>query len=475
MLAIGVLAARLTLGRGDALWSASLALPLGGGLLTWSVFLWSLAGGRIDERSLLGLTVAWLIGLGVLLRVGERHVVRLLGPPVSPTPAGERRLLLWSGIALGAAILVIALVGIGRSYSAYDDVAGWAIKGYGIVGEGAIEAGAHWGMWGLAYPLNIPLQIGLFLLHGGDEVPISKAIFAIYLLCLVLGCYGFWRRVGVGTTLAVIGGGLIVTHPLFVKHGTEGYANLPFTCYLILGLLWQIEAIRQGSRRAAFLSGVLLGLAAWTRPEGALFLLLVVLAVSAGQILSRGGRMPWLTWVIPIGLFALPWFVFGRQSIEASHLGEAMGGFLEPMLRGQFNVRYLAMIPTTFLRRALYPENWGLFFPAVALLSMLGLATFVRRRPQGMLHAFLLTLALMIPPVAVFYIRSFTRWLDFEEILVRSFDRAFMPAATMMLIVAIWAAAGSKLLCNTAEARIDTPRKVELPAGGEGQAGELAR
>jgi hypothetical protein len=40
-------------------------------------------------------------------------------------------------------------------------------------------------------------------------------------------------------------------------------------------------------------------------------------------------------------------------------------------------------------------------------------------------------------PVLLFYIRSFTRWEDFTELLIRSFDRATLPAIFMIVATAI--------------------------------------
>ncbi len=156
-------------------------------------------------------------------------------------------------------------------------------------------------------------------------------------------------------------------------------------------------------------------------------------------------RLP-VRWIAPVVIVFLPWYLFARPGIQASHLGTATSGVLPRMMEGQFNLFQLYLVPRLFLERALSPTNMGLFVQVTALLLVAGL---IRHRfwPYAkMLALLLVSAASALIPILLFYVRSFTRLDEFRELLIRSFDRAFLPATFMLVVLGVWMAAGPKLL-----------------------------
>lgn len=421
---------------------AGFSFPLGSSVLTFVLFLAGWAGLKIDLRLTLGGAVSLLlISLLVIRRQRRRRLGGLAMAFKDWThPQG---LLLMSLVLL---LLVAAFIGVGRSYSSYDAAAGWAIKGYGIALQGDVQAAADWGTWGKAYPLNLPLQIGLFEVVGGDGATLSKLIFPIYLGSLLAGCYWFWRRHRVPRTAAILTLLIIATIRLVFYHATIGYANLPFATYLVLGTLLAIEGWEGQRPRLLAISGLMLGSAAWTRAEGLGFVALIFITLALPHIalrrrLPRGRVLP--TVLIPPAV-AVPWLLFARQGIAASHLGEAASGFLPRVLAGQLNLFQLYLIPRLFAERAAHPDNMGLFVPVVLALWIAGVW---RARPWEdlpLIQAVTTSAVMVLVPIGLFYVRSFTRPDDFRELLVRSFDRAFLPATFMLIIVGIWMVFGGQ-------------------------------
>lgn len=441
LLLLGALISR-ALGARDALAVVSLSMPLGGGVFAWLIFLMSLAQVSLTVSTV---AAAYAVLVLILLVAGSRG-----GPGRAEHDAqasAPRRVRAWPMLALCCLLMLAsAALAVGRSYSRFDAMAGWSVKGYGIASEGTIEAADRWGTWGRAYPLNLPLQISLFWLFDGDRLPASKLLFPLAFLSLLAGIYRFWRKHEVAPPLAALGLLFLLTNPLAFVHSTLGVSNLPFGVYLTLGALWLTDGVFANNARDRWIGGVMLALACWTRPEGIAYCLLLLAGLWLTARLLGSGRFGRPFWLMPMVVVVLSWFGFSLRGVAASHLGGAVSGFLEGILARQFNARYLAEIFRLYAIRGISPENLGFLFPVTALLAGMGLWHWrPRSNPQT---AGLLVLAALAGavPVGLFYIRSFTRWVDFTDLLTRSFDRATLPAIFLTVAAAV-------LLVGTPRAR----------------------
>jgi len=221
----------------------SLSFPIGIGLLTLILFLSSWIGVPYTKTNLIGI----YISLFALLCCSAMFVWSKSGRHKAQSEAASApeaslglRMLFYSTLFLF--FLVITYLSVTRAYSTWDAIGIWGIKAYGIVKEGTIFAGERWGSHWLTYPLNITLQISIFRLLDGDVLPGSKLIFPMYFISLILGAYRFWKK-HVEWKFAALGALLLASLPIVFKHGTIGYANLPFTAYLVIGLLHVLDGI----------------------------------------------------------------------------------------------------------------------------------------------------------------------------------------------------------------------------------------
>lgn len=435
---LGAVIVRAVLGMPDRLTLIGLSIPLGSGVLTWCLFLASWAGIPLSAVSSLIVWLLLLAGAMGLVRWG--HQRQSIPHPVQPT--NESRLDAWirpvAWLAFGALIGLATFISLGHAYGSWDAAAGWAAKGYGIAKEGTIFAAEAWGAWGMAYPLNLPVQISLFQMFGQDLVPLSKALFPIFLASLGIGAYRFWRIQGVSSTLAGLGMVFLVSVPLVFLHGTEGYGNLPFTAYIVQGILWGIIGLRWRDRRALLMSGFLLGLSSWTRPEGFLYALAATVGLFAAFWITGQRQFHFAWWLGPLAVIAGAWLAFGWSGMSSDRLGGgAITATLDAWRNGAYHLRELYLIPRLLYDRALELNRWGVLFQVTALLVVLRLYKLRPKKSPEIFVAFVMTALVSSVAIGLFYLQSYTLGSAFIAVLNRSFDRAFFPAAVLMVLTAV--------------------------------------
>jgi len=443
----GVQLARAILGRSTWLELLGLAYPLGSGVLTWLLFLLSWIGLRMTALSVAATAAFALAGATWAAEVRRKLILQ---------SASDSRRGIWEGtggtsarVGLGLAFAVLMLaalvISVGRSYAAYDAMAGWALKGYGIAAGGSVLAGRDWGMWGLNYPLNIMLQVATFRLFGGDLLPESKLLFPLYLASVCLGIFLFWRRFRVAPALAALGLMLIATNPVVFIHATNGYANLPFAAVLTLGVLTGIDGVASHDQPRQFLSGLLLGIGVWTRPEGVLYAAPIAAALVAIARIGRRGKVFPLALLSPLLGLSIPWLLFAGTHYELDPVWIQQGdtavlaitNLLKGISAGGARLSTLYLIVRLFIERALLPENWGAYLPVVALLF--ALSAFARRTwaRREILYLVAVSVITIVLPVALYLVLSIHGLPDFVLVLRRDFDRAYLPAYFMTNVLAI--------------------------------------
>ena len=415
---------------------AGLALPIGAGSFTWVLFIVSWIGIKLNPVSV-GLVLLGSLG-GLLLAGSLRARPNLQQIPKGTNGPETKAEGNWLNIvaitALGGVFLAATILSAVRGYSSYDAAAIWAVKGYGIVLGESILAAGNSGFHGLAYPLNIPLSIGLFPLFGGDALPGSKLLFPLFGLSLAASLYYFLSRWGFSRTLASIMILLIFSVPVIFLHLTIGYANMAFATYLILGILWGLEGMLQRNSRLELLGGVLLGLASWTRAEGIGFSIALIAVLYLASRRSDRARMHLLLWIVPVAIIAGAWLLFAAPSVVNSQLGESVIVFKGDVESGDFGLSNFYRILSVFLRSTLDVETWGLIFPLSALLLILAIwQKRSVRKPQiaSLLAAWLVLAA---APLGLFLVQTSSRQ-DLESFVGRHFYRAFIPAAILMVVL----------------------------------------
>jgi hypothetical protein len=412
----------------------ALAIPLGMGGLTWAVFLISWAmGGTVDPSVYL---LALMICLAVLLLV-RRLSLRLSPIATSSTTStlshGPNR---WHDAFTILAFLLLAglslLISVNRAYSSYDEIANWALKGYATSEFNSLYAGAEWGGHGLAYPQNLALLISLFRLTDGDALPGSKAVFSLLLISLCVAFYLQWRRNSVPLVVSRAATCLVLTVPIVFQHSTLGYANLPFAVYVVLGVLYAVEGLAENAPRSLALGGLFLGFAAWTRPEGIGFGLVLLAAVSAMALARPRPRANMFVGLLPFAAIALPWFVFGYPHLRQEEIGQSINAMMSSLQDGHLNAQSPSLLLAYSLSHLTRSSIWGVSLYFISLALLVG-GVFNRRGIRyHSLGVALLAVLLLALPIGMFYVASYSK-SNLGLFLDVSFDRAMFPGMLTLL------------------------------------------
>lgn len=435
---LGGLVVRAILGRTDRFVLLNLSPGVGAGVISWCMFVASWAGLRLTEGTSLGLYAALVLVAALVAWRTARSVS--IEKPSPNEPRGRLDLWLTRGlwILIGSLIVTTAFLAVGLSYFGWDDISNWVVKGYGIALEGSIFAGMHWGAVGLSYPMNTTLVVTLFRILDGDILPGSKLVYPIFFASLLIGCYRFWVMHGLRRWIAALGALLLATTPILFTHAYMGYANLPFTFYLVMGLLWCIDGMKEGEARKTLLGSVLLALALWTRPEGVVMGIAVVISLWLARLLTSQGRLRLPYLLLPGLIVGGGWFIFlGAQPNPSATSYSIVGLALRGLLAGQFHWSALSTIFRFIAGQVLRFRDWGFLPLLMGLLLIAGLRWRKLREDPAIAALLFATLTLGLVLFGFQYSAAFTpRGLDFVyEWLSKEFTRLIMPAFASLTLL----------------------------------------
>ena len=421
-----------------------LSIPLGMGILSWGLFLSSYFGISLTLKSV-ALLFFGFFSLSLVVyryRYGIYPKIPVLARVKFKTgwQVSDSAFVLLAMVTI-MAFVITAILAIGRGYSTGDDIINWSFKGYAMVDSGTIWAGNRWGGHVLAYPMNIILSIGIFRLADGDVIPGSKLLYILLTFSLLFGCNRFLTRNGVNRIWAISGVLALLMMPLFLFHATTGFANLPFTVYLILGVLYSMEGLKELNNPQILLGGVLLAIAAWTRPEGLFFgvVFLGVIYLLAAFVMKRKfeTRLILLS-LLPMLIIPGSWmFLMGRAGMENDQIGHAVKAMLANGMSGHFNLEAVGVLAQYAFRTF----NSVYFSLLLFAMAAIGISAPLTRWYQDRfrLSLALLDLLAFLLPATMFFVASFDE-ANFVVFLDQSFDRAYLPALTLTMLVALLAA-----------------------------------
>lgn len=431
---LGLLISKALAPRLGGLHALALAYPLGSGSLSLAMFMTSWLGASPDFRAALVVYFIMVLPLACLYFLRQ---LRNIATKEKHSWSRYGRSLIQDLLACGVFFSLASVAGylaVWKSYSTWDAMSIWGIKGYAIAYEGTILAAGKWGSHGLSYPLNIPLQISLFSILGGDALPASKLISPSYYFSLLLGVYAFHME-QFGKPNAFMASLAVGTLPIIFMHATMGYANLPFAFYIAFGVLALYQAYGGGTKSLWPLGGILLGLAVWTRPEG-LFMTAMIWAAFLATILilkRELGHRHWASSVVLFLVVILPWQVFLNAHGVHPMIRQAPATALASMRRGDLNLEAFYWIFRFLAGQLIDPSVWGVLLP----LSLVVLVANHRRAMDIALRdaapLTMLMLAVGLSMVGYYYLVSFVGDLKFW--LGSGVNRMFLPAG---ILGAIW-------------------------------------
>jgi len=290
---------------------ASLAVELGFGLSACASFL---------SLSLFGVSPHGLIvtdvGLVLLLGIAGLWAFTRRAPPaaadaaVAALPAPKPRWLLSGSLAIAliCSLLTFLSSSLRNPYGGWDAWALWNLRAHFIARAGSDWRDAFSSQLGPShpdYPLLLPLSVVRLWQYLGRESP--AAPMAIAMLFTFATVALVWAALAIlrGPSQAALGALLLLGTSDLIRVGTIQYADVPLGFFILATLAGLSLKGRLPERTTSLLivTGMTAGLAAWTKNEGWLVVVSVVLARTA--VLVRTPALAASRRELPLFLFGL--------------------------------------------------------------------------------------------------------------------------------------------------------------------------
>ena len=270
------------------------------------------------------------------------------------------------------------------------------------------------------YPLLVPFaEFWIYAWLGRVDQHLVKVLFPLFyvaLLCVVGGAVQ--RLTNRGTALLAVAA-LGSLPPLTVIPGAiSGYAEVPLAAAIAAATTCALAGVQDRRDRAFWLAGALAAVGAWTKVEGA------ILALCLGAaVITFAGRKAAPLVVLPLAVI-VAWTIFQ----QTWGIPEKDFPSLSPHI-ALANLERLPVIARVAARELVTPGHWGLLWPSLAAVAVLGL---VQRRLRDV-HVVLASVVCV--PMCVYAASYlFSSWTDVEGHVRTSFVRLLVPLAPIAII-----------------------------------------
>ena len=267
---------------GGQLLKIVLGFGVGTGLSSCLLFLWLTAVGRCTPWFCLSEAG---IALGTGTCAWRKCSRRNTGNQSSPHPASALPSLLRCGlptafwIAIGIAVVCMGCLSVNFPHGGWDTWSIWNLRARFL-----FLGNDHWtdllsldlGVWSHAdYPLLLPGIVARSWFFLGRETQLVPAVVAslmtLAVVALLATSVGSLRSRSNG----YLAGLVLVGTPFFLHRGADQQADVPMSFFLLatLVLLWMRQKSDSNPIGCSIAAGITASLAAWTKNEGLLFLI----------------------------------------------------------------------------------------------------------------------------------------------------------------------------------------------------------
>lgn len=392
--------------RYDFLLKFCFAVGIGFGILS-CVFFLQLSLFGPSRTGLVSTQIALLIALVAIFFYRTREAKK--SPPVlgdSDQPLKPSRfaatLSVLFFVALVSAACAFVFISLRQPHGEWD---AWAV--YNMKARFFFRGGEYWrdifseptGWTSPDYPLLLPATIAAcWTLISRDTVAVPVIVaflFTFATVGLVTGGVSILR----GKSQGALAGLVLVCTPFFIKHGANQYTDIPlaffFTATIIL--LHLKDKLPDGERRFLLLAGMMTGFSAWTKNEGFLFLVAILVSRFV-VVVPKDGLKPYLRQMrfFAVGLIPVLLVVIYFKATLATPnrmLFPPQGPRLVEKLLD--SSRYLTILDA-FVREALGLGNWAASIIPLLLFYLLLFGASIKQEEKRAIVASLLVVGIML-------------------------------------------------------------------------------
>ena len=408
-----------------------LALGVGLGLLSCIYFLQlSLFGA--SRRGIISTQIALLaILIGVFFyKRRSLSAERAEDPESKPVPDSVfgRILAVLLVIAFIGAVLSFLFISLKKPHGDWD---AWAV--YNMKARFLFRAGDHWRdlftapmEWsGPDYPLLIPTALAACWTLLGTETQVVPALVAgLFTLAVIV--VAAWTVTALrGKTQGSLAALVLLGTPYLITHGADQYSDIPIGFFFLatLALLNLHDGLSKTDSGFLVLAGMTAGLSAWTKNEGFLF----VIAILVSQFVITVPRAGWKSYLKQLrffgaGLLPILLVVIYFKITISAHSGllfpEEGPGFFAKLTD---SLRYRTVLDY-FVRLGLGFGNWPASVVPLLAFYLLLVGIKINDRQKASIARSLIAMGIMLAGYFMIYILS-PRHLEWH--LATSLDRLY--------------------------------------------------
>lgn len=275
----------------DCLLKAFFSVGLGLGMSSCVFFVCLVTVGE-ERNGVASVDLALLVFLAAIFLLAAKNKRKAQDSSLSLAGSSSRSTSNWesewvSGLgflfSLGVALVVFRRLLMDDPHGGWDAWAIWNLRARFL-----FRGGDHWKdsfsnylAWSHPdYPLLIPAVIARGWNYLGNDSTIVPGLISALFTFGTVGLLYSSLLVLRGKTQACLAGMLLLSTPIFVRHGASQYADVPLAffilaCTVLVSLRGRVSV---EDDNLSFLIGMTAGFAAWTKNEGLLFLLSLMCA-----------------------------------------------------------------------------------------------------------------------------------------------------------------------------------------------------
>jgi len=271
---------------------------------------------------------------------------------------------------LGIEIFLSFFRSLIRPLASYDSIAIYAVRAKAIFLAGGIPqdffSGITQSFPNSSYPLMLPISeawIYAFLGRVGDLA--VKIVFPLFFLAM-LAVFFYAVKEFFGRKEAFIFTFILGTIPQLARFSTVGYADLILTFYFTSSFVYLFRWMKNLKTRHLALSGLLMGLALWTKTEGWAFFLsaILMLAVFCTKAFRKDRRIfaKAVIFILIALMMGLPW-VFTVKNTGLRNEAYDLGSLSVTSFFGSImNFERCPRIAYEFQKQFFGPKKWNILW-----------------------------------------------------------------------------------------------------------------
>jgi hypothetical protein len=420
------------------------------------------------------LSLAWALGAGLLtllvlylnalgLNLGWQMVVGTAVAAIALVPAGRSMLLRWRP-AIGAAenetvaqvhstrptlyrhfvrgvgylllallalqLVMVAVLAMGRPLNVWDSWVNWGVKSRAIFLEGhispAVYADASRTVTHLDYPLLVPLlQSWLYSWVGAPDDRFAGVASVLFYVALLGICYAAVRGRGGSRTLSLAVATTVATISQVAGLASIVFAEMPLAVFATIAGVYLLKWLEGGPPGALLLSALGAGLLCWTKRDGILFLVAMLLAVI---LTGWRHRRAWQgVGVLAVATLVVsgPWYAFAALNSRPAPDFQSFGlGTLAANIG-----RWSTIVELEW--NSLTSQGWSYIWP-LAVLS--GILFWVVRRERKPVWAALIPIVVVTHLALSGAVFFFSAFVPYEQHILGSIDRLMVQVAPLVVV-----------------------------------------